>query len=67
MGIDRYMQHKIFDSIAISNSAAHPDILITITCNPYRPEIQNELLLDQRADEVPDLCDSVFRMKLKLF
>ena len=29
-------------------------------------EIQNALLLDQMADDGPELCDRVFRMKLKL-
>ena len=37
-----------------------------MTCNPYWPEIQNALLVEQRADDRPDLFDRVFRMKLKL-
>ena len=60
------MRQKIHDVIAISNSVGRPDILITMTCNPYWPEIQNALLADQRADDRPDLCDRVFCMKLEL-
>ncbi len=66
IGSDRYMRQKMHDIIAISNSVGHPDIFITMTCNPYWPEIQNTLLPDQRADNTPDLCDRLFRMKLKL-
>ena len=66
IGSDRYKRQKMHDVIAISNSVGHPDIFITMTCNPYWPEIQNALLADQRADDRPDLCDRLFRMKLKL-
>ena len=47
-------------------SIFHPDVLITMTCNPYWPEIEDALLPNQRADDRPELCDRVFRMKLKL-
>ena len=60
------MRQKMHDIIAISNSLGHPDIFLTMTCNPYKPEIQNALLAGQKADDRPDLCDRVFRMKLKL-
>ena len=66
IGGDRYMRQKMHDIIAISNSVGHPDIFITMTCNPHWPEIQEALLTGRRADERPDLCDRVFRMKLKL-
>ena len=66
IGSDRYMRQKMDDIITISNTFGHSDIFITMTCNPYWPEIQNALLLSQRADDRPDLCNRVFRMKLKL-
>ena len=66
IGSDRYLRQKMLDIIAISNSVGHPDIFITMTCDSYWPEIQNELLADERADNRPDLCDRVFSMKLKL-
>ena len=66
IGSDRYMWQKMHDFIAISNSVGHPDIFITMTCNPYWPETQNALFADQRADGRLDLCYRVFRIKLKL-
>ena len=50
----------------ISNSLGHPGIFLTMTCNPNWPEIEDALLLEQRAEDRPELCDRVFRMKLKL-
>ena len=60
------MRQKMHDIIAISNSPGHPDIFVTMTFHPNWPEIQNALLLDQRADDRPELCDHVFRMELKI-
>ena len=37
-----------------------------MACDPNRPGIQNALLLYQRVDGRPELCDRVFRMKLEL-
>ena len=37
-----------------------------MTCNPYLPERQDALLSVQKTDDIPDLCDHVFRMKLKI-
>ena len=66
IGSDRYMRLKMHDIIPISNSIGHPDVFITMTCNPHWPEIQSGLLPGQRPEDRPDLCDRVFRMKLKL-
>ena len=41
------------------------DIFITITCNPNWPEITNELLPNQLANDRPDLIARVFKLKLK--
>ncbi len=60
------MRQKMHDIIAISNSLGHPDVFITMTCNPYWPEVQSALLPEQGAEDRPDLYDMVFRMKLKL-
>ena len=35
IGRDGYVRQKIHDFIAILNSVGHPDIFITMTCNPY--------------------------------
>ncbi len=60
------MQQKIHDVIAITNSLGHPDVFITVNCNPYWTEVQSTLLPVQRAEDKSDLSDWVFRMKLKL-
>ncbi len=65
-GSESYMQQKMHDIIAISEPIGHPDVFITMTSNAYRPEFQNALLLVQKADDRPDLCGRVFRMKLNL-
>ena len=63
VGGDRYMRQKMHDIIATSNVLGHPDIFITMTCNPHWPEIQRGLLPGQRPEDRPDLCNRVFRMK----
>ncbi len=63
IGSGRYMRQKMHDIIAISNSIGQPDVLLTMTCNPRRPEIQQSLLPGQKADNRPELCNRVFRMK----
>ncbi len=65
IGSERYMRQKMQDIISTSNVFGHPDIFLTLTCNPKWPEIENALLSDQRAYDRPDLCDRVFRMKMK--
>ena len=63
VGGDRYMRQKMHDIIATSNSLGHPDMFITMTCNPHWPEIQRGLLPGQKPEDRPDLCNRVFRMK----
>ena len=60
------MRQEMHGIIVISNSLGYLDIFVNITCNPNWPEIQNSVLLDQRADGRPELCDRVFRKKQKL-
>ena len=38
------------------------DLFITFTCNPFWPEITNELLHSQSASDRPDLSVRVFNM-----
>ena len=54
------------NNIAISNILGHDDVFITINCNPHCPEIQNALLTSHRANNRPNICDWVLRLKLKL-
>ena len=55
------------DVIAISYSIGHPDVFKTMTCDPSWPEIQSALLPKQIDEYRPDLCETVFRIKLVLF
>ena len=66
IGSNIYMRQKMNDILAISNAVSHPDVFITMTCNPYWSEVQSELIRGQKAVDRPDLCNRVFRMKLKL-
>ena len=65
VGGERYMRQKMHDIIATSNKLGHPDIFLTMTCNPNWPEITRSLFSVQTAKERPDLCARVFRLKRK--
>ncbi len=43
----------------------HPNIFLTMTCNPNWPEIRRALLPGQSSQDRPDLCARVFNLKLK--
>ena len=43
----------------------HPDLFITMTCNPNWPEVNYNLLPDQKPEDHPELVAQVFRLKLK--
>ncbi len=59
------MRQKMHDIIATSNKLGHPDIFLTMTCNPNWPEIRRSLLPSQTLKDRPHLCARVFRLKLK--
>ena len=42
-----------------------PHLMVTVTCNGFWPEIQQNLLPGQCAMDRPDLCNRVFKIKLK--
>ncbi len=62
---ERYMRQKMHDIIATSTKLGHPDIFLTMTCNPNWVEIQRSLLPGQSAQDRPDLCARVFKLKLQ--
>ena len=64
-GGPRYMQQACADAIAVCTKYGKPDAFITMTCNPYWPEILAELLPNQSPSDRPDLCARVFNMKKK--
>ncbi len=55
------------DIIATSPKMGHPDIFLTMTCNPNWPEIRRSLLPRQFSKDRPDLCARVFNLNLKVF
>ncbi len=59
------MRQKMHDIIATSNKKGHPDIFLTMTCNPKWPEIQSSILPGQSSQDRPDLCPRVFNLNLK--
>ncbi|DAZ99838.1 TPA: hypothetical protein N0F65_008581 [Lagenidium giganteum] len=59
-GGPRYMQKLYQSAMAIVRKLGKPDLFITMTCNSNWPE-------SQRAQDRPDLCARVFRLKLKRF
>ncbi len=59
------MRQKMHEIIATSNKMGHPDIFLTMTCNPNWPEIRTSLLPGQSSQDRPNLCARVFDLKLK--
>ena len=53
--------------MAIVANYGKPDRFITMTCNPYWPEIQVNLFPGQQACNQPDLVVRVLSFKLKSF
>src|SRR3990170_450409 len=51
--------------MAIVREFEKPSLFVTVTCNPNWPEITNELLPNQQANDRPDLVARVFKLKLK--
>jgi hypothetical protein len=64
-GGERFMKKQYQDAMAIVRAFGKPDLFITMTCNPKWPEIAENLLPGQKADDRPDLVTRVFRLKLK--
>ena len=56
---------KQLDVMAAVTSKGKPHLMITMTCNGNWSEIQNSLLPGQCALDRPDLCNRVFKIKLK--
>ena len=67
IGSPRFMIQLYQDAMAIVREFGKPDLFITFTLNPNTPEIQNELLEHQKANDRPDILVRVFNEKLKRF
>ncbi|CAH1421261.1 unnamed protein product [Lactuca virosa] len=65
IGGPRDMRRRFLDAMTLVQDDGKPDIFLTMTCNPNWPEIKNELLPWQTAQDRPDLVSRVFRAKLE--
>ena len=54
------MKARFQDAMALVQAMGKPNLFITVTCNPDWPEIQNNLLPGQSAQDRPDLKARVF-------
>ena len=61
----RWYQHKLFDGINLVNNLGGGTFLITMTCNPQWPEIQDNLQPWEDVMERLDLTIHVFHMKMQ--
>ena len=64
-GGPHYMHECQQDAMSYVRKYGHPDLFITITCNPNWPEIKSNLLPGQESKDRPDLVARVFRLKVK--
>ncbi|XP_074337035.1 uncharacterized protein LOC141674212 [Apium graveolens] len=66
VGSKWYMQQNFQDALAVCRFIGHPDIILTMTCNPLWDEIQKmmEYLPGCIALNCPDIISRVFRLKL---
>ncbi|KAK9165479.1 hypothetical protein Scep_000670 [Stephania cephalantha] len=65
IGGPRDMRKRYMDAMALVQRFGKPDIFLTITCNPYWPEIQQELRFNDDAQNRHDLAARVFKSKLE--
>ena len=63
-GGTRHMQQQCQDALAINHHFGGGDLFITMTANPFWPEIQDALFDGQTASDCPDLVVWVFHAKL---
>ena len=66
-GSQRNMYQKFQDAMTIVIRHGKPDIFLTITANPRWPDIHDNLLPHQSANDRPDIVSHVFNLKLKEF
>ena len=59
------MKARFQDAMALFQSMGKPNLFITVTCNPEWPEIKENLLPGQSAQDQPDLTARIFNAHLK--
>ena len=63
-GSQRAYKELFYDAMSVVNLLGHPDLFVTMTCNPTWREIVENLFPGQTASDRPDLVARVFKMKL---
>ena len=61
----RDMKAKFHNAMALVQVIGKPNFFITVTCNPDWPEIKDNLLPSQSAQDRPDLTSQRFNSRLK--
>ena len=66
IGGPRDMKKRYMDAMALVQKFGRPDLFLTMTCNPSWPEIKENMLPTDEAQNRIDLCARVFRAKLEI-
>lgn len=66
VGSKRYMQQNFQDALAVCRYVGHPDIFLTMTCNPLWDEILEmmKFVPGCTPPNCPDIVSRVFKLKL---
>ena len=64
-GSPRHLRRLRADALELARRKGPPTFFITLTCNPYWPEIQAALLPGQTAADRPDVVVRVFHERLE--
>lgn len=67
VGSKRYIQQNFQDALAVCRYVGHPDIFLTMTCNPTCDEILEmmKLIPNGNPHDSPDIISRVFHLKLR--
>ncbi|KAK1382976.1 hypothetical protein POM88_020711 [Heracleum sosnowskyi] len=67
LGSQRYMQQNFQDALAVYRAVGHPDIFLTISCNPLWDEILQmmKVVPGCSPQDSPDIVARVFHLKLE--
>jgi hypothetical protein len=64
-GSDRDVHSRFMDAMALVAWYGHHDFFITMTCNPYWPEITDQFLPGQTSQDRPDVVARVYHAMLR--
>ena len=64
-GSPRHLRRLRVDALELARRKGPPSFFITLTCNPYWPEIVGQLHRGQTAADRPDIVVRVFHDRLQ--